>query len=54
MSVLGWLNAFRAVKLGLKPSCDKASLRLEPVLCRYTGDVVIHLNRGFGVRLFLP
>ena len=23
MSVLGWLNAFRAVKLGLKPSCEK-------------------------------
>ena len=28
MRVLGWLDAFRAVKLALKRSCEKASLRL--------------------------
>ena len=28
MRVLGWLDAFRAVKLALKHSCEKASLRL--------------------------
>ena len=29
LSLLGWLDAFRAVKLGLKKlSCEKASLRL--------------------------
>ena len=28
MRVLGWLDAFRTVKLALKHSCEKASLRL--------------------------
>ena len=28
MRVLGWLDAFRAVKLALQHSCEKASLRL--------------------------
>ena len=28
MRVLGWLDAFRAVKLALKLFCEKASLRL--------------------------
>ena len=28
MRFLGWLDAFRAVKLALKHSCEKASLRL--------------------------
>ena len=28
MRVLGWLDAFRAVKLALKHSCEKAYLRL--------------------------
>ena len=28
MRVLGWLDAFRAVKLALQHSCEKASIRL--------------------------
>ena len=28
MRVLGWLDAFKGVKLALKHSCEKASLRL--------------------------
>ncbi len=35
MSVLGWSDAFWAVKLGSKHSCEKANRSCQPVLCMY-------------------
>ena len=40
MSVLGWLDAFRAVKLGLKPFCEKVFLYVCSLSSVGTGDVV--------------